>query len=107
MIRAIQLSAIIGLILHLPLLGLTIHFGWLSKPSGPHAGTAALALALPFLISVGVAVIGGLCVLGAAIWSRLADPHKVAGLGWITWSCGAIALLWVILGLVVLIRRSG
>jgi hypothetical protein len=99
----LKLLAISGMVMHLPLLVLTLFLRFMPRQDGPHAGNAALALALPLLVCLALAVLGFVLTLAATIWAQIQDPLKAPGLGWITWGCSAMALLWIIGGVVVVL----
>jgi hypothetical protein len=100
----IHLLAIGGMAMHLPLLVLVLFLRFMPRQDGPHAGNAALALALPLLVCLALAVLGFIANLAAAIiWAQTRDPLQSPGLGWIGWSCVALALLWIVGGSVILL----
>jgi hypothetical protein len=102
MILFLKLLAIGGVAMHLPLLVLALFLRFMPRQDGPHAGNAALALALPLLACLALAGLGFVANLVAAIiWAQTRDPLQAPGLGWIAWSCVALALLWLIGGAIV------
>ena len=91
--------------MQVPAIALGIVLMAAGKQTGPHAGNAALALAIPFVIAMAIAVIGGLLTLGTGTWSLTSDLGRATGWGWVRWSSIAVLLFWSIALLLFMMRR--
>src|SRR5690606_31926290 len=71
--------AVLGVVLQLPLAGLAA-FARLAGPgTGPHAGNAALALALPATVAAILAAAGLLVSVAVCTWSWATAAGRTAG----------------------------
>jgi hypothetical protein len=102
---SVTILTILGLVLQLPAIALGLVLIAAGKQTGAHAGNAALALAIPFVIAMAIAVIGGLMILGTGTWSLTSDSGRAAGWGWVRWSSVAVLVFWSIALLLFELRR--
>lgn len=99
----VSILTITGLALHLPAIAIAVVLLAAGRQTGQHAGNAALALAIPFVIAAVVALLGALMTLGTGTWSLASDAGRAAGWGWVRWSSVAVIVGWVVaLGLLFL-----
>jgi hypothetical protein len=102
---SVTILTILGLAMQVPAIALGIVLMAAGKQSGPHAGNAALALAIPFVIALAIAVIGGLFTLGTGMWSLTSDLGRATAWGWVRWSSVTVLMFWLITLLLFLMRR--
>ena len=102
---SVSVLTFLGLAMQVPAIALGIVLMAAGKQTGPHAGNAALALAIPFVIAMAIAVIGGLLTLGTGTWRLTSDLGRATGWGWVRWSSIAVLLFWSIALLLFMMRR--
>lgn len=102
---SVTILTILGLVLQVPALALGLVLIAAGKQTGPHAGNAALALAIPFVIALAVAVVGALMTLGTGTWSLTSDAGRAAGWGWVRWSSVVMLIGWLLAVVLLILRR--
>lgn len=101
----VTILTILGLVLHVPAIGVGAVLMAAGKQSGPHAGNAALVLAIPFVIAVAVALIGGLMTLGTGTWSLTSESGRAVGWGWVRWSSVLVLVGWLLAVVLLYLRK--
>lgn len=94
---SVTVLTILGVVLQLPAAALGCFLAAAGRQSGPHAGNAALALALPFAVCALVAVVGIMMNLGVGTWSLASEVGRAAGWNWVRWTSVAVLAGWVVL----------
>lgn len=102
---SVTILTILGLVLHVPAIALGVVLMAAGKQTGPHAGNAALALAIPFVIALAVAAIGALMTLGTGTWSLTSETGRTAGWGWVRWSSVVLLIGWLLAVVLLYLRK--
>ncbi|MBA3699954.1 MAG: hypothetical protein H0W78_13985 [Planctomycetes bacterium] len=96
-----------GLVLQIPVMVVAVVLILAGRQSGPHAGNAALALALPFAVCALVAAVGVLMNLGTGVWSFASEGGRSAGWTWVRWSSVVVLIGWSLVAAIMLLRSAG
>jgi len=93
---SVTVLTILGLVMHVPAIALAVVLIAAGRQTGPHAGNAALVLAIPFVIAAVVSLIGALMTLGTGTWSFTSEVGRAGGWGWVRWSSVAVIMFWIV-----------
>lgn len=102
---SVTILTILGVGLYVPAIALGAVLMAAGNQSGPHAGNAALVLAIPFVIALVVASIGALMTLGTGTWSLTSDVGRAAGWGWVRWSSVLVLVGWLLAVVMLYLRK--
>lgn len=102
---SVTILTILGLVMQVPALALGMVLVAAGRQTGPHAGNAALALAIPFVIALAIASIGALMTLGTGTWSLTSEAGRAAGWGWVRWSSVLVLVGWLLAAVLLILRR--
>lgn len=102
---SVTILTVLGLLMQGPAIALAVVLIAAGRQTGPHAGNAALALGIPFVIALIVALLGVLITLGTGAWSLTSTVGRSAGWGWVRCSSGVLLVGWLLAVWVMFLRR--
>ncbi len=102
---SVNILTILGLAMQVPALALGVVLMAAGKQTGAHAGNAALALAIPFMVALVIAVVGALLTLSTGAWSVSSETGRAAGWSWVRWSSVVVIVGWLLAALLLVLRR--